>query len=504
MIRGLIGVCAVLLAFQPAMAMADHELSAKFVCRFIDDQTVGVVRLDLDRLDVAAALTWLAEIGLLNQADITEPKHMAGTLVNGLKLAGVHDTYLVFNLVDVANGPLVVFPVTEKTKVEAIAAVCDLIPLEAHAQLNGAVVAGRRSTVERAKRLKNHERPELLPAFTAAGDSAVQALLIPTDGVKKGIELLIPNLPREIGGGPTTRLTSGFVWGAIGVDLPPKPAARITVQALDAQHAVDLGALWGETLGKFVELDFVKRTIPARQELLPSLKPKIQSNQLRLTIDTSTPGIERFLKALAVRAKDAAAEQRTRDNLRQLGLAMHNSASEKTAAFPEPAIVDGQGRALLSWRVAVLPYLGQEELFKQFRLNEPWDSEHNRRLINRMPEVFSSSLIDPQSGLTTYLAVVGPGYILDPKLPVKLSSVTDGLSSTVLLVDVVPEHAVPWTKPQDWAPDQEDPFKKLVRPGQAEFTVLMADGTPRRLSTADGLERFRALLTRAGGEIIKE
>jgi hypothetical protein len=183
---------------------------------------------------------------------------------------------------------------------------------------------------------------------------------------------------------------------------------------------------------------------------------------------------------------------------------MHNFASEKTATFPEQAIVDGQGRALLSWRVAMLPYLGQEELFKQFRLDEPWDSEHNKRLVSKMPEVFSSALLDPQTGLTTYLAVVGEGYTLDPKVPVKLSSVTDGLSNTVLLVDVAPEHAVPWTKPQDWAPDHADPFKKLVGMGQTEFTVLMADGSARRISTALGLERFRALLTRAGGEIIEE
>lgn len=112
--------------------------------------------------------------------------------------------------------------------------------------------------------------------------------------------------------------------------------------------------------------------------------------------------------------KDATDRALVRRNLKALALAMHNYHAAK-GQFPPAAVTDRAGKPLLSWRVLLLPYLeGQNapSLYKEFRLNEPWDSPHNKKLLARMPAVFA-----PVAGKTRvpnstfYQVFVGPGAI---------------------------------------------------------------------------------------------
>src|SRR6185436_18638182 len=77
------------------------------------------------------------------------------------------------------------------------------------------------------------------------------------------------------------------------------------------------------------------------------------------------------------------------NNLKQIALAFHNYESAY-GCFPPPAITDAQGKALLSWRVAILPYIEEDALYKQFRMNEAWDSPHNKKLLSKMPKIYAS------------------------------------------------------------------------------------------------------------------
>src|SRR5262245_6014980 len=56
--------------------------------------------------------------------------------------------------------------------------------------------------------------------------------------------------------------------------------------------------------------------------------------------------------------------------------------------LPPAILYDEQGRPLHSWRVLILPYLEEEALYHQFRLDEPWDSPHNLALLPWMPKVY--------------------------------------------------------------------------------------------------------------------
>src|SRR5205085_10226222 len=99
------------------------------------------------------------------------------------------------------------------------------------------------------------------------------------------------------------------------------------------------------------------------------------------------------------------------------------------------AICDKQGRPLLSWRVAILPYIEQGQLYKQFKLDEPWDSEHNRKLIPLMPATYVVPAAPPKPGETHYRVFVGGGAAFDLAKPTRISQFTDGSSNTFLIVE---------------------------------------------------------------------
>jgi hypothetical protein len=168
----------------------------------------------------------------------------------------------------------------------------------------------------------------------------------------------------------------------------------------------------------------------------------------------------------------------------------------------------------LSWRVHILPYLGHNDLYNEFHLDEPWNSEHNRTLIRRMPTVYRApgSLSEP--GKTNYLGVASQGAVMvGPKedsmgkpSPVGLSfrDMGDGTSCTLGAVEVNDQVAVIWTKPDDFVPDKDNPVQGLVglRPGV--FLGLLCDGSVRAISQNIEPKTLKALYTRDGGERITD
>ena len=133
----------------------------------------------------------------------------------------------------------------------------------------------------------------------------------------------------------------------------------------------------------------------------------------------------------AVRASlDAARRVQCVNNLKQIALAMHNYHSANNA-FPRAASVDENGKPLLSWRVAILPYLGHQELYNKFNLDEPWDSPHNKALLKEMPPVYlCPNRVKPEPFTTTYQVFVGKNAIFEKDQDIGVVDVTDGTSNT--------------------------------------------------------------------------
>jgi len=225
-------------------------------------------------------------------------------------------------------------------------------------------------------------------------------------------------------------------------------------------------------------------------------------------------GVALLVPAVA-KVREAAARLQTQNNLKQIGFAMHLFHGVNDA-FPMPTgYRTKEGKPGLSWRVALLPYLEEEMLFREFKLDEPWDSPHNQALLSRMPKVYSMPGADPANSqcLTYFHVIKGKDFLFDdnylskhkPHGPERLgrpiNEVTDGLSNTILAV--VAREPVPWTKPEDIDGDDGQPIEgKLDNRFGKMYSLLMADGAIRSQRPGKTQAEWRALLTANGGEIV--
>ncbi|BBO35288.1 DUF1559 domain-containing protein [Lacipirellula parvula] len=230
---------------------------------------------------------------------------------------------------------------------------------------------------------------------------------------------------------------------------------------------------------------------------------KSEGNQL---VYVATVGTLVGLLLPAVQAaREAARRNQAMNNMKQIVLGMYNYESAK-AAFPTDVKLDADGKPLLSWRVLILPYIEEYELYKQFHLDEPWDSPHNKTLISKMPPVFldPSSKLTPADGKTSYLGVKGDAYFFNGSAKGRsFSSVRDGTSNTIAFVQVDDEAAVTWTKPQDWTPSESDLLKPFDGPHPGGFFAGFCDGHISFISSSIDPTMLRALLTANGGEVIE-
>lgn len=198
----------------------------------------------------------------------------------------------------------------------------------------------------------------------------------------------------------------------------------------------------------------------------------------------------------------AAMRSESTNQLKLIGLAMHNYHNDKKS-FPPAFIADSNGKPLLSWRVALLPYLEGppgKDLYEQFDLTQPWDSPKNKPLVAEMPDVFRCPASKSPVGTTNYLAPRGEQTVFPGNAGIKIRQITDGTSNTIGVVEVNDELAVPWTRPDDWKVDPAAPTRGLGGHFPQVILSLFIDGSVHALPSDIDPDALRALLTRNGGE----
>ncbi|MDR0609227.1 MAG: DUF1559 domain-containing protein, partial [Planctomycetaceae bacterium] len=194
------------------------------------------------------------------------------------------------------------------------------------------------------------------------------------------------------------------------------------------------------------------------------------------------------------------------NNLKQIALACQ-TYKDTYGSYPPAFVVDAEGQPLYSWRVLILPFLEYRTLYDQFHLDEPWDSEHNKKLISKKPPIFQCHYERRKDKNRDYLysyyaMVVGANTISSGFNCVKPEEITDGMDQTLLIVET--RHKIQWSSPQDVSFDALDKGVTLFyKPPLADdgigayhnrgANVVMIDGTVKYLSPKTKPETLKAL-----------
>ncbi|WZP00848.1 sigma-70 family RNA polymerase sigma factor [Isosphaeraceae bacterium EP7] len=191
-------------------------------------------------------------------------------------------------------------------------------------------------------------------------------------------------------------------------------------------------------------------------------------------------------------------EKKTIANLKSVLLALHNYYTSYDH-FPPAATYGPDGQPGLSWRVALLPYLGEAALYESFKRDEPWDSPTNKALLARMPAVFETPNAPTKRGETRIRGFAGKGAFFEGSQGTRISEMIDGTSNTLAIA--LASEAVPWTKPGELVAAEGQPFPPLDSSNPKGYRIGLVDGSVQLVRKGDDAF-LRALITRNGGEVI--
>ena len=225
--------------------------------------------------------------------------------------------------------------------------------------------------------------------------------------------------------------------------------------------------------------------------------------------------ISLFLPAMRS-APEAARRAQCVNNMKQIALALHHY-QEMYGTLPPAYVAADDGTPLHSWRVLILPFLDRNDIYDQYRFDEPWDGPNNRKLAERNPMVYRCPTIErsrsslwrnsaDQNASTHYLVLTGDQTPFPGPRATKIEDIGDGTSNTILVVEVDRENVVPWMAPRDIDPASfirilsEENKDRTQHPGGMNITF--ADGSVKFIKASVNRNTLEALMTVNGSEKI--
>ncbi|QDU50790.1 DUF1559 family PulG-like putative transporter [Gimesia panareensis] len=188
------------------------------------------------------------------------------------------------------------------------------------------------------------------------------------------------------------------------------------------------------------------------------------------------------------------------DRMKKIGLAFHNYHDSFTRfPYADAHLVDGKPN--LSWRVHLLPFLGEQELYHKFKLDEPWDSPHNKALLDQMPDVYQTQGAT-QPGSTSVMTFIGKGTPFNGGKGPQMRNFTDGASNVILAVKAGPDKAVPWTKPVDLPFNPGNPISALGQATDGKFLCFMGDGALKTIPTSISPQTLSLAIQHRDGQVL--
>ncbi len=506
------------IALTPLWAFAqDDGLGA--VAPFVNADTVAIVRVDLKKADIPAAVKSLTQSlpkELLPGAELKEAETKGEAVRKALVDNGVSEAFAVVGNFDLRmphESFFIVLPVAQGKDPQAVIAAIEKIagspPPDPLPIVHNAILMGPPSRLESLKEIKSAPRPDLAKALAASKGSTIQVAAALHDDMRRVLAEMLNTLPKELGGGSGEDLAGGLQWLAIGIDAPPKLSVTLTLQAKDAKSAQQVHTTLSAAAKLVANNEEINANFPPAKTLLPLFLPEAKGDKLVLAL-TEENGkakkiMDELIKPAVVSARGAAARAQSSNNLKQIMIAMH-TYHDNYRHFPAAYGMKKDGTKLLSWRVYLLPYLEQDALYKEFHLDESWDSEHNKKLIAKMPKVFASPSLPEElvkKGMASYVAPVGEKTIFEGSEGTFMAKIADGTSNTIAILEADADHAVTWTKPDDLKIDWKAPKARLElwkSGNSAMFLAAFCDGSIHAISDKVDPLMMKRLLQMNDGE----
>jgi beta-lactamase regulating signal transducer with metallopeptidase domain len=239
----------------------------------------------------------------------------------------------------------------------------------------------------------------------------------------------------------------------------------------------------------------------ALTNLISGMVISVEATDIRVKATIGADFVAKFSQAAATFTTRYTEEQK-QTHVTKLGRLVEAMQAYHVAHghYPPSSVIGPDGKTTHSWRVELLPYLDEQKLYQRYKLDEPWDGEHNKQLVNEVPAAFHSGDWT-QSGCSDYYLVTGKGTLFDGDASPKRDSITDNAGETILVVEN--RRQIPWTKPLDIDNAAQGNRWQLNGSTGKGFYAGFADGTVKFLPADTDPATLRALFTKAGGEKVK-
>ena len=348
------------------------------------------------------------------------------------------------------------------------------------------------------KDTKKTKRTDIVQGFDAMGSLPFGAMLFPSKDNPLDLGKIFPSLKKAKGKeGEASGILNGLKLVTLGIYLDPW-RIEMVIQTENSELANDVQKSILKAIQSIPDLVQAQVEEVGKDPVFKALAAMVKSvsimdDKVTIVITDFDPYFE-----IAARineqnqAKAAAALSMNKvKNIATALLAYHKDKGK----FPPAATLSKEGKPLLSWRVQILPYLGHNFLYKQFRQNEPWDSEHNKKFIRRIPPSFRETQDDLNKGTTPSQAPVGIATLFNPGgTGTNSIQIINELSNTIMLVKVPEDKTAIWTKPEDWEIDISLPAKDLLKGFTNAIVFACADGEVKAIPLKEAEEKIKSML----------
>ena len=479
------------------------EKNAETIKPYITSDVVAIAYVDLENFDFDKTMEFATQIGL-GDGDKLEGMKQAGPEVKaGIKTLADFGFTCAIGLVrttDISHrGVSWVMPIKEgadprtaaKLIVEPLAEMPWLGMSEFDSGDGVVFASASKQQLLRLKTERAQQPRELADSIKTCGGGTAGLIVFGDPDSRRVVRELLPVMPKPIEALTGTLIADELDWIGVQVDLSEDIGAMVTAETKNETAASTIAevAKLGISMLEQIPVEFEQGQLDYLQQ---SLAPVQENNRVVISMAKlmeDRPRLKKALGPFVTKAKGAAAQTGRLRSLRMIALAMHNYESV-FRHFPTQAIVDEAGKPLLSWRVQILPFLEQNDLYEQFHLNEPWDSEHNLKLVEKMPALYQdSNRENNKAGKTIYQVATGEGLMFDGGNEISYRKMIDGTSNTLMAICVAQKHAAIWTQPDDWQVDFAKPMDELEEAGREFIEFILADGSAQSLPVGSGTEK---------------